>query len=150
MSEALPYLLSLYVDRPHDQASRVLLIQPDPVAAFAEGLSPALPGHTFLRSLAISWASALGSYGRVEGAASFWRSPRRMRWRPLGLARRSGIAPSRTARRMVSSQRPVSRPAWLTSRSASSQAWTAPSSFLSKAVRAAAACSAPLSRSVSV
>src|SRR2546422_7686776 len=77
MCEALPDLLSIYIDRPRDRATRVLLIQPNPVAAFAEGLSPALPGHTFLRSLAMSWASALGSYGSSWGAASFCKSARR-------------------------------------------------------------------------
>src|SRR5712692_9961522 len=139
MSEALPYLLSLYVDRPHDQASRVLLIQPDPVAAFAEGLSPALPGHTFLRSLAMSWASALGSYGRVAGAASFCRSPRRTRIWSFRFARLSEMVPSRTARRMVSSHRRVSSAAVAVSSSALSHAAAAARSFLSRAIRAEAA-----------
>src|SRR2546425_6511851 len=109
MSEALPHLLSIDIDRPHDRASRVLLIHPDPVAVFAEGLSPALPGHTFLRSLAMSWASALGSYGPGWWAASFCKSPRRTRIWSFRFVRLSEMVPSRTARRMVSSHRPVSR-----------------------------------------
>ena len=53
------------------------------------------------------WASVVGSYGGPgESATRSW-SPRRTRWRPLGLARRSGMRPSRTARRMVSSQTPL-------------------------------------------
>src|SRR3989454_1297900 len=110
--QRLPHLPSLHVDCPKERAARAVFVQPHPGPAFADGLRPAFPVfHTFLRSLAMSWASAPGSYGPVGAAASFWRSPRRTRWRPFGLARRSGIAPSRTARRMVSSQRPVSRAA---------------------------------------
>src|SRR2546426_219032 len=118
--QRLPHLPSLHVDRPTERAARAVFVQPYPGPAFADGLRPAFPVfHTFLRSLAMSWASAPGSYGPVGAAASFWRSPRRTRWRPFGLARRSGIAPSRTARRMVSSQRPVSRAASPASSSAS-------------------------------
>src|SRR5881628_1795833 len=107
--QRLPHLPSLHVDRPTERAARAVFVQPHPGPAFADGLRPAFPVfHTFLRSLAMSWASASGSYGCVGGVASLWRSPRRTRWRPLGLARRSGMVPSRTARRMVSSQRPVS------------------------------------------
>ena len=38
------------------------------------------------------WASAVGSYDRLSGGATVCRSARRIRWRPRGLARRSGIA----------------------------------------------------------
>src|SRR6266849_1938410 len=141
MSEALPHLLSFYIDidRPHDGATRVLLIQPDSVAAFAEGLSPAHPGPTVLRSLAMSWASALGSYGSGWGAASFCKSPRRRRIWSFRFARLSGMVPSRTARRMVSSHRPVSSAAVTVSSSALSHAAAAAPSFLSRAIRAEAA-----------
>src|SRR5436309_2695105 len=60
------------------------------------------------------------------------------------------MRPSRTARRMVSSQTPFSRAASWMSISSSSWAAAAVISFLRRATRAAAACSAPLSRSVSV
>src|SRR5574341_712151 len=110
--QRLPFLLSVDVDRPKKRAAGVVFVQPHPRPAFADRLRPAFPVfHTFLRSLAMSWASASGSYRPIGGAASFWRSPRRTRWRPLGLARRSGIVPSRTARRIVSSHRPISRAA---------------------------------------
>src|SRR5437773_4815914 len=96
------------------------------------------------------WASVVGSYGRPGESATRSRSPRRTRWRPLGLARRSGMRPSRTARRIVSSQTPFSRAASWMSISSSSWAAAAATSFLRRASRAAAACSAPFSRSVSV
>src|SRR5437879_4265263 len=96
------------------------------------------------------WASVVGSYGGAGESAMRFRSPRRTRWRPLGLARRSGMRPSRTARRMVSSQTPFSRAASWMSISSSSWAAAAASSFFRMASRAAAACSAPFSRSVSV
>src|SRR2546426_5626966 len=96
------------------------------------------------------WASVTGSYGGSGESATRFRSPRRMRWRPLGFARRSGMRPSRTARRIVSSWTPFSRAASWMSISSSSWAAAAVISFLRRATGAAAACSAPLSRSVSV
>src|SRR2546426_8171017 len=78
--QRLPFLLSFDVDRPIERAARAVFVQPYPRAAFADRLRPAFPVfHTFLRSLAMSWASAPGSYGPAGGAASFWRSPRRTR-----------------------------------------------------------------------
>src|SRR6266550_3774750 len=149
--QRLPHLPSLHVDRPIERAAWAVFVQPHFRPAFADRLRPAFPVfHTFLRSLAMSWASASGSYGRISGAASFWRSPRRTRWRPLGLARRSGMVPSRTARRIVSSHLPVSDAASAASSSVSKYTCAAAISLRSRATRAAAACSAPLSRSVSV
>src|SRR6266849_3859673 len=149
--QRLPHLPSLHVDRPTERAARAVFVQPHPGPAFADGLRPAFPVfHTFLRSLAMSWASASGSYDRPDEAASLWRSPRRTRWRPLGLARRSGMVPSRTARRIVSSQQAASCAAPPASSSASRWAWAAQNSFFRRALRAAAACSAPFSRSVVV
>src|SRR5437660_1540546 len=118
--QRLPHLPSLHVDRPTERAAWAVFVQPHPGPAFADRLRPAFPVfHTFLRSLAMSWASAPGSYGPAGGAASFWRSPRRTRWRPFGLARRSGMVPARTARRIVSSDLPVSEAASAASGSAS-------------------------------
>src|SRR6266571_6556427 len=126
MPEAFPHLLSVDKHGPHDRPAGARLIEAHTVARLADGLRPAppgLPGHSLLRSWAMLWASAVGSYGGPGGAASFWRSPRRILWRPRRLARRSGMAPSRTARLIVSSQRPVSLAASHASRSASSHAW---------------------------
>src|SRR2546429_4711115 len=110
--QRLPFLLSVDVDRPIERAARAVFVQPHPRPAFADGLRPAFPVfHTFLRSLAMSWASASGSYECVGGVASLWRSPRRTRWRPLGLGRRAGTGPSRTARRVGSSHPSLSRAA---------------------------------------
>src|SRR5712692_6252500 len=111
MPEAFPHLLSVDKHGPHDRAAGARLIEAHTVARLADGLRPAppgLPGHSLLRSWAMLWASAVGSYGRTGGAASLWRSPRRTLWRPRELDRRSGMVPSRTARLIVSSQRPVS------------------------------------------
>src|SRR5207245_897156 len=153
MAEALSILLSVGEHRPHDRAARACLVQAHAVARLADGFRPAppgLPGHSFLRSWAMPWASVVGSYGGAGESATRFRSPRRTRWWPLGLARRSGIRPSRTARRIVSSQTPFSWAALWISISASKCAATAATSFLRRASRAEAACSAPFSRSVSV
>src|SRR5260370_2980124 len=117
--QRLSDLLSVDINGPEQRAARAVFIQPHPGATLADGLRPAFPVlHNFLRSLAMSWASASGSYAGPEGVTSFARSPRRILWRPRGFARRSGMAPFRTARRMVSSQQPVSRAAWPASSSA--------------------------------
>src|SRR5204863_5195039 len=153
MLEALPVLLSIDKHRPHDRAACACLVDAHAPAWFTDGLRPAppgLPGHSSLRGWAMPWASVMGSYGGPGLSATRFRSPRRMRWRPLGLARRSGMRPSRTARRIVSSQTPFSRAASWMSISSSSWAAAAVRSFFRRASRAAAACSAPFSRSVSV
>src|SRR6267154_2519134 len=79
-----PLSRSVYIKgkekRKRERAARAVFVQPHSRPAFADRLRPAFPVfHTFLRSLAMSWASAPGSYGPVGGAASFWRSPRRTR-----------------------------------------------------------------------
>src|SRR5690348_12779254 len=109
MSETFPDLLPVDEDRPHDRATGPGFVKPDTMAGFAEGLRPAFPVHAFLRSLAMSWASAVASYESVVGAASFWRSRRRTAMCALGLVRLSGRRPARTARRIVSVERPASR-----------------------------------------
>src|SRR2546428_12344403 len=102
MPQALPVLLSVGEHGPHEGPAWPCLVEAHAPARLADGLRPAppgLPGHSFLRSWALPWASVVGSYGRPGASATPSRSPRRTPWRPLGLARRSGLRPPRTARR---------------------------------------------------
>src|SRR2546426_6606185 len=84
MPETLAHLLSGNEDGPHDRAARAGFIKPHPVTPLADGFRPApprVPAHSFLRSWAMLWASALASYDPRVAAASFRRSRRCRRMR---------------------------------------------------------------------
>src|SRR5258708_40037367 len=105
MLEALPALLSVDEHRPHDRAAWACLVEAHTPAWFTDGLRPAppgLPGHSFLRSWAMPWASVTGSYGGAGASATRVRSPRRTPWGSLGVARGGGGRPISDARPAVS------------------------------------------------
>src|SRR6266702_1714857 len=71
---------SLDEHRPHDRAAWACLVEAHTPAWFTDGLRPAppgLPGHSFLRSWAMPWASVTGSYGGAGESATRFKSPRR-------------------------------------------------------------------------